>query len=182
MREIKSLVLALMILSASPAFTQIRSATLVASGLTCSMCSKSIFKALEKVPSVKSLDVDVEKSEFKITFKPDGIVSLDEVKDAVEDAGFSVATMEVVIGFAGETASKDAHITSGGSMFHFVGNTNKKLTGDVTVRLLDKDFISRKEHDKYGKLTKMKCYETGKAEACCPAGTSPSKRIYHVSI
>lgn len=65
----KKIIFIAMLLWGVPALSQIKSATLRASGLTCSMCSKAIFKALEKVSFVKSIDADVEKSRFMVLFK-----------------------------------------------------------------------------------------------------------------
>ena len=71
-QSMKSLFLALAFLSATPAFSQIQSATLKADGLTCSMCSKAIYKALLKVPFVQSVTPDIEGSvcPFRPTASP----------------------------------------------------------------------------------------------------------------
>ncbi len=171
-----------LLLWSMPVEGQIKSATLTASGLTCSMCSKSIYKALEQVVSVKAIDVDVEKSTFMIQFKEGVAISLDDVKDAVENAGFSVASLAVVATFKGEEVYNDVHINIGGSIFHFLNVPKKKLAGDVVLKVLDKNFLPKKDRQKYEKYTTMKCFETGVKAACCPAGTTTSNRIYHVTI
>lgn len=73
----------------------IESVSLTASGLTCSMCSKAIYKSLQKVPSVSKVDVDIENSVYNIFFKKDQEVNLKALEQAVTDAGFSVAKMIV---------------------------------------------------------------------------------------
>jgi copper chaperone CopZ len=171
-----------MLLWSLPLFAQIKSATLIASGLTCSMCSKSIFKALEKVPSIKSVDADVEKSEFAIQFKEGSDVSIDEVKNAVEGAGFSVASLIFTATLSNVSVQNDAHLEIGGNTFHFLNVPKKNMNGDVAIKVVDKNFLSAKEHKKFGKYTKMKCFETGMRSDCCPAGASSSKRVYHVTI
>lgn len=178
----KNILLAIVLLCTISAHAQIKSAQLTASGLTCSMCSKSIFKALEKVPAIQSVEADVEKSIFTIVFKPGVTISPDEVKKAVEDAGFSVASMVLTTSFAGSRVGKDSHISIGGNTYHVVGATDTELNGDVSLRVVDKNFTSPKEHKKYGKATAMKCYESGMRGTCCPADASSPNRIYHVVL
>src|SRR5690606_16287106 len=106
-------------------FAQIKSATLTASGLTCSMCSKAIFKALGKVSFVKAVDADIEGSNYNITFKDGDNIVLDDLKKAVENAGFSVAALKVTAHFPPVTIANDAHIEYGGSTYHFLGVDNQ---------------------------------------------------------
>ena len=72
---------------------QITKAELTATGLTCSMCSKAIFKALSKLDFVEEVKVDIEKSKFVLTFKSGKTVVIDQIKSAVADAGFSVQSL-----------------------------------------------------------------------------------------
>ncbi len=176
------IMLTVLLLWSMPLYAQIKSATLVASGLTCSMCSKSIYKALEKLPAVKSVDADVEKSAFTIQFKEGSEVSIDAVKSAVEGAGFSVASLVVTASFSNVAVQNDAHVEIGGETFHFLNVAKKTLNGDVAIKVVDKNYLPAREHKKYSKFTAAKCFETGMRAACCPAGASPSNRVYHVTI
>jgi copper chaperone CopZ len=67
--------------------------TLVASGLTCSMCSKAIFKSLTKLDFVEEVKVDIEKSKYVLSFKTDSKVDIAQIKKAVTDAGFGVKSL-----------------------------------------------------------------------------------------
>ena len=73
--------------------TVIKKVSLVASGLTCSMCSKAIFKALTKLDFVDEVKVDIEQSKFILTFKSGKTVVIDQIKSAVADAGFGVQSL-----------------------------------------------------------------------------------------
>ncbi len=73
--------------------TEIKKVTLVASGLTCSMCSKAIFKALSKLDFVEEVKVDIEKSMYILAFKTGKKVEIDQIKLAVTDAGFGVQSL-----------------------------------------------------------------------------------------
>ncbi|GAA4461193.1 hypothetical protein GCM10023093_05410 [Nemorincola caseinilytica] len=178
----KKIIFVCILLWSTPSIAQIRSATLVASGLTCSMCSKAIFKALEAVPSVKAVDVDIERSSYAIAFKDGATISLDEIKAAVENAGFFVASLQVTASFTQTKVANDTHLELGGSVFHFVNVPEQVVNGEKTITVIDKDFLPAKDRKKYTKHTKLTCFETGHAAACCPGGADAQKRIYHVTI
>jgi len=72
---------------------EIKKVTLVASGLTCSMCSKAIFKALSSLDFVADVKVDIEQSKYILTFKSGKTVVIDQIKSAVTDAGFGVQSL-----------------------------------------------------------------------------------------
>ena len=73
--------------------TAIKKVTLMASGLTCSMCSKAIFKTLTKLDFVEEVKVDIEKSMYILTFKTGKKVEIDQIKLAVTGAGFGVQSL-----------------------------------------------------------------------------------------
>jgi copper ion binding protein len=62
--------------------------TLRISGMSCAHCVKAVTKALEAVPGVKEVQVDLEGGQAKVT--GDDQVSEAALKAAVEDAGYSV--------------------------------------------------------------------------------------------
>jgi len=161
-------------------FTQ---ATLQASGLTCSMCSKAVKVALEKVPFVQEVKVNIKRQEYTIIFKESNNADFDALKKAVEDAGFSVASLKVTGNFSDVTVQKDQHLQLDGKNFHFVNSSDKVLSGEQTLTIVDKDFLSAKDYKKYSAATKMECIKTGKAGNCCVKdGMHSEERVYHVII
>jgi copper chaperone CopZ len=160
---------------------QIKTAKLTASGLTCSMCSKAIYKALEKLPFVDKIDVDIESSTYLLTFKKEPSVDLDKIKNAVTGAGFSVAGFSFTADFESLKVASEDHLSLWGNTFHFVHINPQTISGDVTLKVIDKGFVPVAERKKYAQYTKMKCYQTGVKENCCPV-KSNSNRVYHVTI
>src|SRR6478735_315736 len=75
---------------------QFNKAELQASGLTCSLCSNAINKALKTLPFVESVQTDLNKNLFTITFKNGQRPDIDAISKKVEDAGFSVAKFWLV--------------------------------------------------------------------------------------
>ncbi len=179
----KKLLLAIALLIAPFfSFAQIKSATLSASGLTCSMCSKAIYKALGKVAAVQKVDADIEGSRYFITFKEGQPVVLDDLKKAVEGAGFSVASLEVKAHFPPTAIGNDVHLQWGGSTYHFLNVPSETISGDKTFRVVDKKFLPDAEYRRYAAYTNMKCVETGRMAACCSKGAAAGTRVYHVTL
>lgn len=160
---------------------QIKKANLQASGLTCSMCSNSVYKSLSAVPFVKNVDSDVETSTFTITFKDGQNVDLDALQKAVAKAGFSVSKLVFTMNVGAIKVKDDAHIDIAGKTYHFINVKEKSLNGDVDLTLIDKNFVTSKEFKKFKGQTKMACYTTGTKQECCTAGKSDN-RMYHVTI
>jgi copper chaperone CopZ len=180
----KTILVALALLLGS-IFTQAQfsSANLTAAGLTCALCTRAIYNALEKLPSVSKVEADIRNSAFNVTFKENASVDPDALKRAVEDAGFSVAQLKLNGQFGNITLGKDTHLTIGGKVFHFVGAGGKSLHGHASVKLVDKDFVSAKEFKRYKASTTYTCIETGMAaNHCATDGIAHSGRIYHVTL
>ena len=164
-------------------FSQFTKASLQASGLTCSMCSKAVKVALEKVSFVQEVKVNIKSQEYAITFKQNSDVDFDALKKAVEDAGFSVASLKISGNFSDVNVEKDKHVQLDGKNFHFVSTGSKELNGEQTFRIVDKDFLSAKEYKKHSTATKLECIKTGKSESCCiKDGIHTEERVYHVII
>ena len=154
-----------------------------ASGLTCSLCSNAIYKALLSIDYVDKIDVDIKDSKFEISFKPHANVSFDDLKNKVESAGFFVATMEATYSL-GQLAVKDEdHVQLDGKLFHFMNVGSKTFSSSITLRIIDKGYVTAKEFKKNSRYTQMNCYQSGHIGACCHQdGDRLGARIYHVTI
>lgn len=153
---------------------QFTKATLQATGLTCAMCSNAINKALQKVSFVESVRSDIKNSAFNIVFKQGAAVDLDALKNAVEDAGFSVGGLKVTGTFNDLKVENDKQVQIGDKQFHFLNVSSRTLNGETTITILDRNFVTEKVFKKYSSATKMSCLQTGK--------TASGERIYHVTI
>ena len=178
----KKIFVIIAVLFAASGYAQITKAKLVASGLTCSMCSKAIYEALQKVNSIESVKANIKESSYNIAFKKDVTVSPDDVKKAVEDAGFSVAKLQVIVSFDNVEIKNDEHIKIAGMNLHFLNVQPQTLSGEKMLTVLDKNFESSKEFKKYTGYTTMKCFATGVMESCCNDHGKTGERIYHVTI
>ncbi|GAB4092420.1 heavy-metal-associated domain-containing protein [Flaviaesturariibacter terrae] len=179
MKTIYVFLLALLLGSAASA--QVRRVSLQASGLTCSMCSRAVKNALEKVPFVDKVQVDIKNQQYNLTFKEGQNVDFDALSAAVEDAGFAIASLKVTAQLpAAATLQKDEHLQIGPQTFHFLNADGQPLSGEVTFQLVDKSFVSAKEFKKWTAKSSMPCVKTGRMAACCSKGSAT--RIYHAII
>ena len=165
------------------ASAQFSKASLQASGLTCSMCSKAVKNALEKVPFVEKVQVDIKNQQYNLSFKEGAKADFDVLGKAVEDAGFSVASLKVTTTVDNLQLQKDEHVNIGGYTFHFLNSNGQQLNGAITFSLVDKSFVSSKDFKKYASMSKMACVQTGRMAKCCSKeNASGSSRIYHAII
>jgi copper chaperone CopZ len=156
---------------------QFVSSTIKASGLTCSMCSKSIDKALRTLDFVQDVKPDLATTSFEVSFKPGSKVNIDALKSKVEAAGFFVSDFSAVFHFEGQKVSNDFHFNFENSDYHFVDVKEQTLQGDVRLYFVDKGYMPSKKFKKYSKQSSFACLKTG---ATC---TSPgSDRTYHVTL
>lgn len=78
-------------------YAQIQKATIGINGLTCSQCSRSVMKQLEKIPFVKSVEMDLEETIAYVDFKNSNKIYFEDLAEAVTKAGFSVRTIDIEI-------------------------------------------------------------------------------------
>ena len=61
----------------------------IASGLTCSMCSRAVYKSLRSDKDIVKIESNLETQEWNIEYK-EGTYTFDKLKSKVEGAGFGV--------------------------------------------------------------------------------------------
>ena len=162
---------------------QFSKASLQASGLTCALCTKAINNALEQLDFVKSVKPDIKTSSFHIAFKDGATIDIDALRKGVEDAGFSVAKLQLTGHFSQLAINPDEHIVLNGKNFHFLDVKKQTLEGEQVLTVVDKNFIPSREFKKISKSSSLACVQSGRAESCCQKeGLKAETRIYHVTI
>ena len=125
---------------------QVTKVSLQASGLTCSMCSNSINKALKTLDFVLKVDADIKTYTFEILFKTNSNVDFDMIKKKVENAGFTVSGFVATILFNNAQVINSQPVTIEDKTFLFVNMKDQSLNGVKKVKVLDKGFVSPKEY------------------------------------
>lgn len=163
---------------------QFNKAELQASGLTCSMCSNAINKALKTLPFVESVQTDLNKNLFTIVFKKDLQPDFDAISKKVEDAGFAVAKFWVSGNVKDLSIDPDTHVELNGLNLHFMNVKPQTLNGPARFQVIDRHFVLAKDYKKLSMETGMPCYQTGVLGDCCKPlrGDGAGNRVYHVTI
>lgn len=148
MMIIKKIIFIVILFLSVVAEAQVTKVNLQASGLTCSMCSNAIHKALKSLDFVDKVDANIKTSTFTISFKSNSSVDFEKLKDKVEGAGFSVAGFAATIHFNNVTVKNNETVSVGDKRFQFVNVKEQILNGAKTIKVIDKGFVSAKEFKK----------------------------------
>ena len=125
---------AAMLMLSATSIAQISKVEIIATGLTCSMCSNAINKQLKTLPEVTKVDTDLDKSTFVIQLKNPNNLTPKHFNDKVEKAGFSVGSMVV-------TAASSIVVTA---PYQAINNPITTATLH-RIKILDKGYVSTKE-------------------------------------
>lgn len=142
----KKIFILIAIAYSAAANAQVTKVSLQASGLTCSMCSNSINKALKTLDFVLQVDADIKTYTFEISFKPNSNVDFDMLKKKVEGAGFFVSGFVATIIFNNAQVTNGQPVSIAGKIFYFLNTNEQSLNGVKQVKVLDKGFVSAKEY------------------------------------
>jgi copper chaperone CopZ len=141
----KKLILIIAITLSLASTAQVTHVSLQASGLTCSMCSNSINKALKTLDFILDVKANIKTYTFEITFKPNTNVDFDGIRKKVEGAGFAVSSFVATIQFDNVLATNNQPVTIGDMIFLINPAKEQTLNGPQKVKILNKGFVSPKE-------------------------------------
>ncbi len=134
------------IIATNFAQAQITKAELVATGLTCSMCSNAINKQFKTLPEVDSVTTNLNKNSFTIYLKKGNTLTPKAFKDKVEKAGFFVGSLVLTMPFDNVKAADNVAITTNNTNYIFIDTKPQTLQGQTLVKVLDKGYVTQKEY------------------------------------
>lgn len=137
------LLVSIVLLAGIKANAQISKAEIIATGLTCSMCSNAINKQLKSLPDVVNVETDLNTNTFTVTLKAGNTLSPKVFKDKVEKAGFFIGSLMLT--------TKSEIIKQGG---YVVVNSASSTNPEVQIQVLDKGYVTEKEFKKLSKSFK----------------------------
>ena len=130
-----------MLFSAVTTNAQISKAEIVATGLTCSMCSNAIQKQLKALNEADSVSTDLNSSTFTVYLKRENSLTPKTFKERVEKSGFFIGSMIVTMPFDNLKVENN---TKAGN-YIFLDAKPQTLNGPARVKVLDKGFVTAKE-------------------------------------
>lgn len=170
--NVKTIITIVLIMTISlHAYSQVSKVEIVATGLTCSMCSKSIHNQLKTVPAVDSIAINLNANTFILFLKKGNTINPSVLKERVEKAGFFIGSMIITMSFDNLTIENNFAAEKDGLSLLFVEPKTKILNGKTKLKIVDKGFITQKEYKKMVKnLSKY------------PSDNINNKQEYHVII
>ena len=130
---------------------QILKVELIATGLTCSMCSNAINKQFKAMPEVETVTTDLNKNTFTINLKKGNNLSPKAFKDKVEKAGFFIGSLILSMPLENVKAGDNVSYNAKEAAYVFVETRPQTLKGEVKLQVLDKGFVTQKEYKKLEK-------------------------------
>lgn len=145
------------------------------------MCSKSVHSALSGISFIDSIKVDLESTSFHVQFKKGEKVELIKIKDKIEGAGFSVGELVVNYIFAEQKITNGGFFEFEQSVYHFVDVKEQVLNGEVSLKIVDKGFMSKKDFSKQKKSSSYKCIGDVSSNKCYKTEQKGIK-VYHLTL
>ncbi len=137
---------------------QITKVEIMATGLTCSMCSNAINKQLKTIVDVEKVEIDLNKNLFVVTLKTNNKLTPKTFRDKVEKAGFFIGSMVLSVNFANQNIEDNKRIDN----YIFIDTKTQTLNGLTKVKVLDKGYVTAKEYKKLAKtFVKYQTYAKG---------------------
>ncbi len=144
MKNFQYFAVAIVLLISTSIEAQINKSEIIATGLTCSMCSNAIYKQLQSLASVEEIDTDLNTNTFTVTAKNNQTLDPVQLKEAVEKAGFFVGSLIVFVD--GSKVSNQA-LTLNGNSLVFID----KVPADQKMhkmQVVDAGFVTSKQFKK----------------------------------
>lgn len=138
----------LVVLTSANSYSQITKAEIMATGLTCSMCSNAINKQLKSLTQVDSIGTDLNTNTFTVYFKKDNSAEPKVLKKAVEKAGFFVGSMVLTAKFHTDKIEDNTTVKMDDATYTFIDIKKPVMHEETKYRVLDKGFVTQKEYKK----------------------------------
>jgi copper chaperone CopZ len=138
----------LVLMTSIQSYSQITKAEIIATGLTCSMCSNAINKQLKATVGVDSVSTDLNTNTFTVYFKKDSKIMPRVLKEGVEKAGFFIGSLVITMPSENLKVDGNKTILVNGSTFVLLNEELKNSNGETQLKIYDKGYVTQKEHKK----------------------------------
>lgn len=131
---------------------QISKAEIVATGLTCSMCSNAINKQLKSMPEVESVSTDLNTNTFTVQFKTSSTLTPKALKNSIEKTGFFIGSLVLTADLGAINGQENEKVQNQSGTYVFVEKAKKSSGPMQQVQLLNEGFVTKKEFKKSAKM------------------------------
>jgi len=147
----KYITLLLAVAMSNLAMAQIEKAEIIATGLTCSMCSNAIYKQLHRNPEIDKVEANLNTNTFTVYFKKGNTVKPIDLRLNVEEAGFYIGSLTVYLPTNTIIVNGIKTFAQGKTNFEILEGTFAKNTKLIKAKIFDKGFVTTKEYKKIAK-------------------------------
>ncbi len=130
---------------------QISKAEIVATGLTCSMCSNAINKQLKSMPEVESVSTDLNTNTFTVQLKANNTLTPKALKNSIEKTGFFIGSLVLTVDLGAVNGQENEKVQNQSGTYVFV-EKGKKPAGSIQIQVLNEGFVTKKEFKKSAKM------------------------------
>lgn len=140
---------------------QIKSATIGVNGLTCSQCSRSVEMALQKLPFVAKVEMDLTHTTGTVYFKNNSKIDLTQLAQAPRNAGFSTAFVRLAFDFSKINPGKYCFVYKG-KVFYFLQPLANNHPSLMDFQVIGSGFLPKKELKTYSLKPNGSCVSSEK--------------------
>ncbi|MFN3405279.1 MAG: heavy-metal-associated domain-containing protein [Cytophagaceae bacterium] len=148
-RWTKCLLILLCFVLSGESYAQISQVWIGIDGLTCSLCSNTVDKSLNNLSFVKEVKMDLNENVAKVLLKEGKVADLNMLAQKVKDAGYSVRFLDIDCHFDSLSIDENSTFDFDGKKFVLIDSDKRILNGEIRLKLLGKNFFSRKEYPKW---------------------------------
>lgn len=150
-----------MLFSIANSYSQITKAEIIATGLTCSMCSNAINKQLKAMPEVEKVMIDLNNNTFMVNFKKNAVVTPQLLKTNIEKTGFFVGSMIVTMEVDNAQKNNDGFKNESGT-YILVDAKENSVKENIRLKVINSGFVTKKEYKQSAKM--LAKYAVGKED------------------
>lgn len=141
-----------MLLGITSSYAQISKVEIMATGLTCSMCSNAINKQLKAMPEVEKVMIDLNNNTFVVNLKNNSLVTPQMLKSNIEKTGFFVGSMILTMDANNAELKDNSSFKNASGTYVFVNPDEKATNEKLRLKVLNNGFVTKKEYKKSAKL------------------------------
>ncbi|MEN9908980.1 MAG: hypothetical protein RLZZ540_2129 [Bacteroidota bacterium] len=148
----KKFILLLMLFGVINSYSQISKVEIIATGLTCSMCSNAINKQLKAMPEVEKVMIDLNTNTFVVNLKKNSLITPEVLRMSIEKTGFFVGSMILTMDVDDAQAKDIASFKNATGTYVFVEAKEKAAAGTLRLKVLNSGFVTKKEYKQSAKM------------------------------
>lgn len=148
----KKFILLLILFGVMNSYSQISKVEIIATGLTCSMCSNAINKQLKAMPEVEKVMIDLNTNTFVVNLKKNSPITPETLRMSIEKTGFFVGSMILNMDVDDAQAKNNTSFKNAAGTYVLVDSKEKAAAGTLRLKVLNSGFVTKKEYKQSAKM------------------------------